>query len=836
MAVKANWQNGEQFNASDANAVAEAVNAAYVKPTGGVPITDLTASVQVSLGKADTAVQSVNAASITDSTTTGRAVITAVDAAAARTTLGVSYGTTAGTVVEGNDSRLSPSSTSITDSTATGRSLLTAVDPAAARSAIGVAYGSTGGTVAQGNDSRIVGAEQTANKGVANGYASLDGGGKVPVSQLPSSIMEYQGTFNASTGSPTLANGTGNTGDVYRVTVAGTQNFGAGNISFEVGDYVIYNGSVWEKSDTTDAVSTVAGLTGDVSASSLRGAIATGTPSSSTWLRGDGAWATIPASGITRSVQTITEPTTLGAAANTDYVYFLHSASVTTPSSDPQAANVRALLYGNGTNASTTIVDSSAVASNWTASGTVQLSTSNPKYGSASILMAGSGNVTATAASSNYALPGDFTVEFWYRPTSGFGDKVLYDHGPTATASVCFITAAGGQVLLFSDSAQRITGTTTLQVGTWYHLAACRSGSTLRLFVNGVQEGSSYTTSTSFGATQPRIGSYYTGTFNAVGAFDDFRITTAARYTSNFTPPAAELPSPIAVTTTTVGTPTLPTAVGNTNQYTLKNITSSIINPLTTSSQTIDGASTTTADSAFNTNVALLRGDGANNSTSIIDSSASATAWSVSGNARISTAEKRFGTGSIYFDGTSNTKISPPSATPYAFGTDDFCIEFWLFVSVSAAVYYYDSRPNGGGGSYIALFSAAGGNVTMLVNNSAVISSGNFSANTWVHFALCRSGTTTRMFLNGTQTGSSYTDTNNYLCAAGGPVIGMDAPNQYRLNGYMDEIRISRGAGAGRYTSNFSAPTAEFPGAGGGTMAAGSLMRLISDGSNWRTV
>ena len=201
-------------------------------------------------------------------------------------------------------------------------------------------------------------------------------------------------------------------------------------------------------------------------------------------------------------------------------------------------ADVVASLHGNGTNASTTIVDSSSVASNWTASGTVQLSTSNPKYGSASILMAGSGNVTATAASSNYALPGDFTVEFWYRPTSGFGDKVLYDHGPTNTASVCFITAAGGQILLFADSAQRVTGTTVLQVGTWYHLAACRSGSTLRLFVNGVQEGSSYTTSTSFPATQPRIGSYYNGTFNAVGAFDDFRITTAARYTSSFTPPA----------------------------------------------------------------------------------------------------------------------------------------------------------------------------------------------------------------------------------------------------------------------------------------------------------
>lgn len=102
--------------------------------------------------------------------------------------------------------------------------------------------------------------QSTSEKGVAGGYASLDGGGKVPVSQLPNSIMEYQGVWNASTNTPTLANGTGSAGDVYRVSVAGT----ALSLDFAVGDYVIYNGSTYEKSDTTDAVATVAGRTGNV--------------------------------------------------------------------------------------------------------------------------------------------------------------------------------------------------------------------------------------------------------------------------------------------------------------------------------------------------------------------------------------------------------------------------------------------------------------------------------------------------------------------------------------------------------------------------------------------
>jgi hypothetical protein len=104
-----------------------------------------------------------------------------------------------------------------------------------------------------------------SEKGVSNGYASLDSGGKVPISQLPSSIMEYKGTWNAATNTPTLANGTGDTGDVYICNVAGTVNFGAGPITFAVGDYVIYSGTIWQRS--SGAVGTVtsvaASITGD---------------------------------------------------------------------------------------------------------------------------------------------------------------------------------------------------------------------------------------------------------------------------------------------------------------------------------------------------------------------------------------------------------------------------------------------------------------------------------------------------------------------------------------------------------------------------------------------
>ena len=108
--------------------------------------------------------------------------------------------------------------------------------------------------------------ENAANKGVANGYASLDGSGTVPTSQLPAAVLgavKYQGAWNASTNSPTLTSSTGTQGYYYVVSVAGSTTLD-GISDWVVGDWVIFNGSVWQKIDNTDAVVSVAGKTGVV--------------------------------------------------------------------------------------------------------------------------------------------------------------------------------------------------------------------------------------------------------------------------------------------------------------------------------------------------------------------------------------------------------------------------------------------------------------------------------------------------------------------------------------------------------------------------------------------
>jgi hypothetical protein len=106
-------------------------------------------------------------------------------------------------------------------------------------------------------------------KANANGVATLDSGGKVPLTQIPDSVLgqlSYMGTWNASSNNPALANPPASTtqGDYYVVSVAGTQF----SISFAVGDWIISNGTAWEKVDNTDAVASVFGRLGVVTAAS----------------------------------------------------------------------------------------------------------------------------------------------------------------------------------------------------------------------------------------------------------------------------------------------------------------------------------------------------------------------------------------------------------------------------------------------------------------------------------------------------------------------------------------------------------------------------------------
>ena len=109
----------------------------------------------------------------------------------------------------------------------------------------------------------------------ANGIPQLDSSGKILVSQLPNSVMEYQGTWNVVTNTPYLVNGVGNAGDVYLVTnaaVGGTNhNFGAGNILFYNGDQAIYDGSEYQRASGSSGTVTSVAVSNSGDALSITG-------------------------------------------------------------------------------------------------------------------------------------------------------------------------------------------------------------------------------------------------------------------------------------------------------------------------------------------------------------------------------------------------------------------------------------------------------------------------------------------------------------------------------------------------------------------------------------
>jgi hypothetical protein len=184
------------------------------------------------------------------------------------------------------------------------------------------------------------------------------------------------------------------------------------------------------------------------------------------------------------------------------------------------------------------------------------------------------------------------------------------------------------------------------------------------------------------------------------------------------------------------------------------------------------------------------------------------------GSAAVSAVQKKYGAQSLHLNGSTDY-ITAPTSTDFDFGTGDFTVEFWLFTPIawtsqptsSAVIGKKLSDSTNGwviyrdGGAPSKLNARIG-----LQNNFYTVSTP--TVNTWEHWAVTRQGTTLRWFKNGVldATGSSsvnISDTNALL-----KIGEADSWSGSYLNGYLDEIRVTKGIA--RYTTNFTPPQSFF--------------------------
>jgi hypothetical protein len=209
------------------------------------------------------------------------------------------------------------------------------------------------------------------------------------------------------------------------------------------------------------------------------------------------------------------------------------------------------LLHMDGSNGGTTFTDTNAGGSahTWTATGGPTTNTATIKFGTASLNTTGAGSVL-TPDSTDFTLgSGDFTCDFWLQYASGIGTVRVAcgqcDSAGTAAAIPFRVGLNASNVVDFTcfvgSTAFTVTGSTAITTTIWHHVAVVRIGNTLRMFLDGVQEGGDIAISGSLNDSVNKFGVGCLGEFTSVqwqGYIDEFRLSVGiARWTSNFTPP-----------------------------------------------------------------------------------------------------------------------------------------------------------------------------------------------------------------------------------------------------------------------------------------------------------
>ena len=381
----------------------------------------------------------------------------------------------------------------------------------------------------------------------------------------------------------------------------------------------------------------------------------------------------------------------------------------------------------------------------------------------------GNGDYLSTDSTNTLDLDGNFTIEGWFRQDGSAG-TTNYPSIISSTTwnnsvsfSLRFNNTGNAKKFQVAKHGYNNAGTNNIIVGsktypydTWNHFALVRTGAsgnqTVTLYVNGESNGSASDNASynlSYNNAGAKIGGNNWDGANSYirGNLADLRVVKGtAVYTAEFTPPTSPL-----------------TAVTNT-QLLL---------------QGIDGA--------------------------IIDKSQSAKKVSLNGDVKSSTAQTKYLSSSMYFDGSGDYIDTHFPAL----GTADFTIEFWFWASSINSTYQALFENRSSTNTANPLIWIKNSNVIYFYAGSErILGTTTVTASTWHHVALVRNAGVFTLYLDGSSEGT-YTGTLNFpadTMRLGQRYTG----TAYNFTGYMSDIRIT--TGLARYTSNFTAPTAALKG------------------------
>lgn len=211
----------------------------------------------------------------------------------------------------------------------------------------------------------------------------------------------------------------------------------------------------------------------------------------------------------------------------------------------------------------------------------------------------------------------------------------------------------------------------------------------------------------------------------------------------------------------------------------------------------------------------LIHADGADGGTSFTDSSGSGHTVTANGNAQTDTAQYKFGTASALFDGTGDY-LSIPNSADWQLGTGDFTVDFWIRWANLQNSTPIDIGDGGGASGLKIRFSNTNKRWELYANASEITDTSHShtpAADTWYHFAVTRTGSTLKLYINGSKIGNTESNSTNITCGTtvliGKAQTGGDTEDH---DGWIDEVRIVKGVAVWTADS-FTVPSDPYEGA-----------------------